>query len=341
MMNLMDFSIGIVGLPNVGKSTLFEILTQHHVEIANYPFTTIEPNRAIVNVKDFRLEKLAQLKNFQKVTYPKIEFIDIAGLVKNAHLGEGLGNQFLSQIRETKILVIVVRCFKDINVSHIYNEINPERDIDLINLELIYKDLETIKKRKEKIEGEAKSKKKEALIEMDFLNQLQNLLEQQKLLFNILEDKVKEDPIVSSLNLLTLKPQIYLFNGKPEEVSEKAKQKIIDLKADYLIYDLKESSNLEDLIFKSYNLLGLITFYTIEGENEARAWPIKKGTKIIEAAGMIHSDFQEKFIKAEVINWEKLIELGDWHKAREKGLLKIEGKEYLLQDGDVVLIKHH
>jgi len=337
----MDFSVGIVGLPNVGKSTLFSLITQQEVNIQNYPFTTIDPNIAIVSVRDERLEKLAQLKNFKKITFSKIEFIDIAGLVKGAHLGEGLGNQFLSQIREAKIIVIVVRCFKDDNVSHVYGEVNPERDIDLINLELIYKDLETIEKRKKKIEGEVKSNKKEALLELDFLNQIQNLLEQQKLLFSTLKENVLKDPIILSLNLLTCKPQIYLLNGKEEDVDEKIKEKILSLKADYFIADLKEKPDLSLLIKKAYQRLNLITFFTIEGENEARAWPIEKGTKLIEAVSLIHSDFKEKFIKAEVINWQKLLEIENWHKAREKGVLKLEGKDYLVEDGDVILVKHH
>ncbi|MGE4554952.1 MAG: redox-regulated ATPase YchF [Candidatus Paceibacterota bacterium] len=337
----MEFSVGIVGLPNVGKSTLFSLITHQEVNIQNYPFTTIDPNIAIVSVKDERLEKLSQLKNFQKVTFAKIEFIDIAGLVKGAHLGEGLGNQFLSQIRETKIILIVVRCFTDENVSHIYNTVDPERDIDLVNLELIYKDLETIEKRKKKIEPEIKAKKKEALLELNFLNQLQNLLEQQKLLFSVLEENVLEEPVISSLNLLTAKPQIYFLNGKEEEIKDTVKEKILNLKADYFIGNLKESPGLSPLIKKAYQRLNLITFFTIEGENEARAWPIKKGTSLIEAASMIHSDFKEKFIKGEVINWEKLLEIGDWHKAREKGLLRVEGKDYLVQDGDVLVIKHH
>lgn len=336
-------SLGIVGLPNVGKSTLFKLLTRQEVNIQNYPFTTIDPNIAVVPVKDERLDKVAQLSKPEKILPAVVEFYDIAGLVKNANKGEGLGNQFLAQIRETNAIIQVVRCFEDPSVVHLEGEVNPLRDIEIINTELILKDLETLNKRIEKIQGEAKTGQKEAQKELEILTQIKNELEKGNLLFSVFAEEFLQEPAVKNLNLLTSKKQIYLLNTNsqakqiPQEVIEIIKQ----IKGEYFVADLSQNPDLSDLIKKAYEILNLISFFTIVGTSEARAWPIPKGTKMIEAAGMIHSDFKEKFIKAEVINWQKLLEAGNWHKAREKGIIKIEGKDYIVQDGDVIVIKHH
>jgi len=336
-------SIGIVGLPNVGKSTLFKILTKQEVNIQNYPFTTINPNVAVVPVKDERLDAVAKISKPEKILPAVVEFYDIAGLVKNAYKGEGLGNQFLAQIRETNAIIEVVRCFEEPTVAHLEGTIDPLRDIDIVNTELIFKDLETLQKRIEKIAGEAKAGIKEAQKEMEILNQAKNELENGNLLFSVFDSEFLEEPLIKNLNLLTTKKQIYLLNTNQasKEISQTVLNKIKELKAEYFIADLNQNPDLSNLIKKAYEILNLISFFTIVGTAEARAWPIKKNAKIIEAAEMIHSDFKEKFIKAEVINWQKLIEAGDWQKAHQKGLVMTEGRDYLVQDGDVVVIKHH
>ncbi len=335
-------SIGIIGLPNVGKSTLFKILTKQEVNIQNYPFTTIDPNVAVVPVKDERLDAVAKISQPEKILPAVVEFYDIAGLVKNAYKGEGLGNQFLAQIRETNAIIEVVRCFEEPTVVHLEGTVDPLRDIDIVNTELIFKDFETLQKRIEKISSEAKAGIKEAQKELEILNQAKNELENGNLLFSVFDWDFLEEPLVKNLNLLTAKKQIYLLNTNQaaKEISQDILNKIKELKAEYFIADLNQNPDLSDLIKKAYEILNLISFFTIVGTSEARAWPIKKNTKMIDAAEMIHSDFKEKFIKAEVINWQKLLEAGDWQKAHQKGIVRTEGKDYLVQDGDVIVIKH-
>lgn len=337
----MALSIGIVGLPNVGKSTLFKLLTKKEVNIQNYPFTTIDPNVAVVPVEDERLIAVSKISKPKQVLYAVIEFYDIAGLVKNANKGEGLGNQFLAEIRETDAIIHVVRCFKDPTIVHLEGEIDPLRDIEIINTELILKDLETINKRIEKIQNETKAGKKEAIKELEVLNQVKEKLEKGQVLFTE-NDEFLNESFIKNLHLLTCKKQIFLFNTDDQKnIDSKVIEKIKELKSEYVVYNLKEEPDLKELIKLAYKTLNLISFFTIAGQEEARAWPIKKGTKMIDAAGMIHSDFKEKFIKAEVINWQKLVEIGDWHLASKKGLIRTEGKDYIINDGDVILIKHH
>lgn len=291
----MSFPIGIIGLPNVGKSTLFKALTKKQVDIANYPFTTIKPNIGIVAVPDERLKKIAEVIRPEKITPTIIEFVDIAGLVKNAHKGEGLGNQFLAQIRNCDALVQVVRAFG--------GGANPEQEIKIIRTELEMKDLE--------------SKEKENLLSKKPIIYLFNtdneLTETQSPL------KTKKKEVGPPLLFLNLKIE--------EEVSELSEQEKKELVIE---------SGLDQLILNCYSILNLIIFYTITGGKETRAWAIKNGTKCPQAGGKVHSDFEEKFIKSEVINWEKLIAAGSWQKAREKGYLKIAGRDYLVQDGDVI-----
>ena len=287
----MSLSIGIVGLPNVGKSTLFKTLTKKEVDIASYPFTTIEPNVAVVAVPDENLEKLAQIFKPDKVTPATIEFIDIAGLVKEAHLGKGLGNKFLAKIRETDLLVEVVRVFEDKNVSHVENSIDPERDIEIIKTEL-----------------------KEAGIEKPIIY-----------VFNVRPG--------SNFQLQKEHPGLAIPLKEEMEISELSDQEKRELQ-------IKTSGLLDDLIKICYQALGLITFYTIKGGKETRATKIKKETNILDAAEKIHTDFKEKFIKAEVVDCKDLIESGSWQQAREKGLIRTEGKEYVVRDGDVIEFKH-
>ena len=329
----MNLSLGIVGLPNVGKSTLFKLLTKQEVNIANYPFTTINPNVAVLAVPDERLKKVAQISKPEKTVPAVVEFFDIAGLVKGANKGEGLGNQFLAQIRETNAIIQVVRCFPNPEIVHIEGNINPLRDMETVNTELMLKDLETISKRMEKISGEAKTGKKEAIKELEILNRIKTELEKGNLLITVFEKEFLEDPLIKNLNLLTAKKQIYLFNGNEKDLPQ-------TVKGDYVIANLENNPDLSILIKKAYEILDLISFFTIVGEQEARAWPARKGIKALEAAGMIHSDFEQKFIKAEVINWQKLIEAENWANARHKGWVKLEGKDYEVQDGDVIIIKH-
>ncbi len=352
----MPLQIGIVGFPNVGKSTLFQAITKKQVDRANYPFCTIDPNVGVVAVPDERVEELAKLTNSLKKVYPAIEFVDIAGLVEGASKGEGLGNKFLANIRDVDAIVYVLRAFENSNIINTRPEINILRDKEILETELILKDLETAEKRLGSLEKEVKSGNKTSLKEQEILKNIYELLKQGKSagLFQAKEDDLKT---IKGLQLLSAKPAIYLLNGKEGEVSEKVKNIFQEKNQAYLIMDilseadyadlstedrkafgLTEETGLNNLIKKSYELLNLITFLTT-GPDETRAWTIKKGDRAPQAGGAIHSDFEEFFIRAEVINWKKLIETGGFSSAREKGLIRTEGKEYIVQDGDVIEIK--
>ena len=348
----MKLSIGIVGLPNVGKSTLFKLLTKQDILIANYPFTTIDPNVGIVPVPDERLDMLAQVAGIERRVPAVIEFCDIAGLVKNAHKGEGLGNQFLAHIRETDAITIILRAFANPEVMHTEPKINPLHDLEIVNDELRQKDLETIEKRLEKAEAEAKSGAKEAVQFRDELLEMKRLLQtgapsfsrdsSEKFNFQFPPEAGRRaNKKISELNLLTVKKQLYLVNGQEKDISDDVHRAIRDLHAEYCIADL---ANIEtappELIEKAYHILGLITFYTMVGEKEVRAWPIRAGTSVLHAAGEIHTDFKEKFIKAEVISCGRLLEAQSWAAAKHKGWLRLEGKEYVVQDGDILVVRH-
>lgn len=306
----MALAVGIVGLPNVGKSTLFQALTKKQVNIANYPFATIDPNVGVVEVPDIRLQKLTELSHSAKVIPTVVEFVDIAGLVKGANKGEGLGNKFLANIRETAAIVQVVRCFPSSDIIHVEQSVDPLRDIDTINTELQLKDLETTEK------GSA----------------------------------------VPENQLLSKKPVIYLLNCNPQDVSQELLARIKSLGGLAVVANLKDElemqslseeekkefgfvSYLPELITKAYEILNLITFFTT-GADETRAWTIKKGSTAPQAGGAIHTDFEKNFIKAEVIQWEKLLEAGGWSEAAAKGWIRTEGREYVVQDGDVIEIMH-
>jgi ribosome-binding ATPase len=331
----MKLSIGIVGLPNVGKSTLFKIITKQEVHIANYPFATIDPNVGVVAVPDERLTKLAAMSKSKKVVPAVVEFYDIAGLVKGANKGEGLGNQFLAHIRETQAIVVVLRVFENPEIIHVEQTVDPMRDLDIINAELILKDLDTAEKRLGKLESETRSGSKESIKNFEALKTVRDALKRGELAL-----KFREEAIVRDLQLLTAKRQLYLLNGQPADVEPELIQKIKDLGADYLVADLgSDDASVLALIGKAYDILGLISFLTT-GEDETRAWTIEKGTKAPQAAGVIHTDFEKKFIRAEVVNWQKLLDAKSWAAARQKGLMRLEGKEYVVQDGDVMEIRH-
>ena len=360
--------LGVVGLPNVGKSTLFNALTQAGAQSANYPFCTIEPNVGIVSVPDARLDYLAKIHNPKKFTPATIEFVDIAGLVKGASKGEGLGNKFLSHIRECDAIVEVVRCFEDSNITHVDGSIDPVRDVETINFELIFADIETIQKRRQKSEKLIKTGDKKYAAEVAVMDKLLAALESGKPA-NTVELSEDEKPLVRDLFLLTSKPMIYVGNiaeddiGKEDglplvkrlrdytaetgaqmlTVSAKVEEELSGLEEDEKQMFMEElgieKSGLDRLINSSYELLGLISFLTA-GPDEVRAWTITKGTKAPQAAGKIHSDFERGFIKAEVIAFDDLKALdGDMVKAKEKGLIRQEGKEYIVKDGDVVYFK--
>lgn len=356
----MSLSVGIVGLPNVGKSTLFKALTKKQVDISNYPFCTIEPNVGIVPVADERLEKLAELFRSEKVIPAVIKFVDIAGLVKGANKGEGLGNQFLSHIREVDAIVHIVRCFEEEKIIHVENTVDPFRDIAIINTELLLKDLETVQKRIGNLEKDAKAGKKEAVEELEILKIIEKLLNSEESVYEYLKNKggnLSKNQIffIKQLNLLTAKPTIFIFNSvqePPQELLEQINKKsishlTINLKEEIESAELSEiektelgiKSDLSGLIKKAYALLGLITFFTT-GPDETRGWTVKNGIKAPQASGTIHTDFEKKFIKAEVIQWDKLIEAGGFSEASSKGLLRIEGKDYIVEDGDVLIVKH-
>jgi len=335
---MSKLSIGIVGLPNVGKSTLFKVITKQSVTIANYPFATIDPNVGVVPVPDKRLDALAALNKSKKIVPAVVEFYDIAGLVKGANQGEGLGNQFLSHIREVSAMVQVVRCFVDYDIVHVEAGVDPLRDIEIINTELILKDLDTVEKRMQKLEGEARTGDKQKAKDFETATRVRDGLRKNILARNI-EGGVIDEPVIAELNLLTVKPQIYLFNGDEEDVSEELKAYVEELNADYIIVNVALADDIHELIKKAYEVLGLISFLTT-GEDETRAWTITHGMKAPQAAGVIHTDFEHRFIRAETIAWDKLLEAGGWNEAKQRGWLRVEGKEYVMQDGDVVEIRH-
>ncbi|WP_300565028.1 redox-regulated ATPase YchF [uncultured Acetatifactor sp.] len=360
--------LGIVGLPNVGKSTLFNSLTKAGAESANYPFCTIDPNIGIVAVPDERLKLLGDMYQSKKVTPAVIEFVDIAGLVKGASKGEGLGNQFLSNIREVDAIVHVVRCFEDTNVIHVDGSVDPLRDIETINLELIFSDLEVLERRLSKVSKAARMDKTCAK-ELALLERIKEHLESGKPAKTMEADDEDERAMLREYNLLTYKPVIYAANVAEEDLADdgasnekvaqvrkfagqedsevfvicaQIEQEISELDEDEKTMFLEElglsESGLEKLIRASYHILGLMSFLTA-GEDETRAWTIKIGTKAPQAAGKIHSDFERGFIKAEVVNYRDLLEQGSLSAAREKGLVGIEGKDYVVKDGDVILFR--
>lgn len=358
--------IGIVGLPNVGKSTMFNSITNAGAECANYPFCTIEPNVGVVPVPDERLDVLSKMYNTQKTTHAIVEFVDIAGLVKGASKGEGLGNKFLSHIREVDSIVEVVRCFEDSNIVHVDGSVNPIRDIETINLELIFADIETIDKKIDKVTKMLKADKKYQ-VELDLLKRVKSVLESGKSARTI-EFTDEEKELLKDTFLLTQKPILYIANVSEDQLSDasncqnvkdvieyakKENSQVIPLcvkieeelsslddndKKEMLDALGMEESGLDKVIKASYDLLGLMSFLTA-GEPEVRAWTIKKGTKAPAAAGKIHSDIERGFIRAEIVSYDDLVREGSMVAAREKGLVRSEGKEYIMQDGDVVLFR--
>ena len=363
-----EMKLGIVGLPNVGKSTLFNSLTKAGAESANYPFCTIDPNVGVVTVPDERLNLLGDFYKSKKVTPAVIEFVDIAGLVKGASKGEGLGNQFLANIREVDAIVHVVRCFEDSNVVHVDGNIDPLRDIETINLELVFSDLEILERRIAKVTKTARMDK-EAAKELTVLEKVKAHLEDGQLAITLETENEDEDAWLATYNLLTAKPVIYAANVAEDDIADdgannahvqavreyaskqnsevfvicaQIEEEISELDEDERKMFLEDlgltESGLEKLVRASYHLLGLMSFLTA-GEDETRAWTIKIGTKAPQAAGKIHTDFERGFIKAEVVNYQDLLDCGSYAGAREKGLVRMEGKDYVVQDGDVILFR--
>lgn len=361
----MALTAGIVGLPNVGKSTLFNAITKSTVEAANYPFATIDPNVGVVEVPDERLDKLSDLYQPKKTIPTTFEFTDIAGIVKGASKGEGLGNKFLANIREVDAICHVVRCFNDGNITHVSGKIDPAEDIETINLELILADLESVSKRYEKVAKMAKSKDHDAVVEAEAMKKVKDALEagQSARTVDLTEE---EYPFIKQMYLLTMKPVLYVANVQEDDaaigndyvelvrdiaaqddaevvvVSAKIEEELATLDEedrDMFLEDLgMEQSGLDVLIQQAYTLLGLETFFTA-GEPEVRAWTFRKGMKAPQAAGVIHSDFERGFIRAETVSYDDLIELGSTQAAKEHGKYRSEGKDYVVQDGDVMLFR--
>ena len=358
----MGLTAGIVGLPNVGKSTLFNAITKQSILAANYPFATIEPNVGVVCVPDERLDRLNEMYKPERLIPTSFEFTDIAGLVKGASKGEGLGNKFLSHIRETDAIVEVVRCFEDGNIIHVEGEVDPIRDIEIINLELTIADLETIGNRVDKIKKKAQSTKdKEALLEIDALTKAKENLEK-NIPLRMVDFTKEEQDILKQYNFLTLKPIIYLANVQEDELTEenpyveqvkeyakkenaitiqiccKVEQELSELEDEDKLEMLNalgiEESGLDKLVKATYKLLGLETYFTV-GTDEVRAWTYKKGMNAKKCAGIIHTDFEKGFIKAEVMSYKDLIEYGSELKVKEAGRARLEGKDYIMQDGDI------
>ncbi len=360
--------LGIVGLPNVGKSTLFNSLTKAGADVANYPFCTIDPNVGVVPVPDERIRKLGAMYHSKKITPAVVEFVDIAGLVRGASRGEGLGNQFLANIRECDAIVHVVRCFEDPNVTHVDGSVNPVRDIETINMELIFADLEVLERRISKVTKTARMDK-EAAKELEFLNRIKAQLEAGKMVLTMEDLTEDEEKLLKEYSLLTSKPVIFACNVSEDDIADdgasnsmvqevrayasesgsevfalcgKMEAEISELddeEKQIFLEDLGlKESGLDKLIKASYHTLGLMSFLTA-GEDETRAWTIRIGTKAPQAAGKIHSDFERGFIKAEVVNWEVLLREGSLSAAREKGLVGMEGKDYVVHDGDVILFR--
>ncbi len=352
----MSLAIGIVGLPNVGKSTLFEAITKKQVSRANYPFCTIDPNVGVVAVPDERVDKLADLTHSAKKIYATVKFVDIAGLVKGASQGEGLGNKFLANIRETDSIVYILRCFKNSNIVNTRSKIDPIEDKEILDMELALKDLEVVEKRLDSLTGEIKSGSKEAIREKPVLERAQDFLKNGKILVEQ-NWTAEEEKILNNYQLLTVKKRLYLLNGSEEEIPKEILEAFNKNKWPYLIMDilaefdaasLSEEERksfgitgelkLDTLIKRAYELLDLITFLTT-GPDETRAWTLKRGSTAPQAGGVIHTDFEKCFIKAEVVNWQDLLKSGGFGEAREKGLIRTEGKDYVVKDGDVIEIK--
>ena len=363
----MALTAGIVGLPNVGKSTLFNAITKAGAEAANYPFATIDPNVGMVEVPDWRLQRLTELVRPKKTVPTTFEFTDIAGIVRGASKGEGLGNQFLSHIRQVDAICHVVRCFDDDNITHVEGRVDPLADIDTINLELVLADLESVNKRYTRVAKIAKTKDKDAVAELAILDKIKPVLEE-GISARSIEFTDEEQRIVKSLFLLTTKPVLYVANVAEEDVadyetndyvnkvkefaaSENAEVIVISARAEEEIAELEEEdkaeflealgieeSGLDQLIRAAYDLLGLATYFTA-GEQEVRAWTFRKGIKAPQAAGIIHTDFERGFIRAETVSFEDLNQYGTMQAAKEAGRVRLEGKDYVVQDGDVMLFR--